>query len=83
MFSKLKLIKTDRRWNLSESSLDGLMRTEMEGALFLSTGLYSCSTVQLWWKDACSRQVQDTRAAPKRQKLLNEKAATVAHKLLY
>ena len=61
-FSQMKLIKTDRRCNLGEASLDSLLRIEMEGPEFLAWD--SSRAVQLWWTDACRRQVQDTREAP-------------------
>ena len=61
-FSQMKLIKTDRRCNLGEASLDSLLRIEMEGPEFLAWD--SSRAVQLWWTDACRRQVQETREAP-------------------
>lgn len=61
-FSQMKLIKIDRRCNLSETSLDSLLRIEMEGPEFSAWD--SSRAVRLWWTDACRRQVQDSRAAP-------------------
>ena len=52
LFSRLKLIKTDRRTSLSQKTLSDLLEVSVEGTKL--ENFDSSAAVQLWWSD-CSR----------------------------
>ena len=76
MFLQLKLIKTNHRCNLSESSIDGLMQIEMEslvpqhGTVLMQ---FSCGGKMLvTTKCKIQEQHQRDRSCPMRKQLAHE-----------
>ena len=63
LFSRLKLIKTDRRTSLSQKTLSDLLEVSVEGTEL--ENFDSSAAVQLWWSD-CSRTRHESHP-PKRK----------------
>ena len=61
-FSKLKIIKTDRRCSLHTSTLDDLMEINIEGPTF--ENFSSSASVDLWWADRIRRPNQSSSVRP-------------------
>ena len=64
IFSRLKLIKTNRRCALNEDHLDDAVRIAVEGPPLAKWD--ASAAVHLWWTDKNRRQVGDTRKPPAR-----------------
>ena len=58
-FSKLKVVKTDRRTSLLTSTLDDLMEINVEGPT--PESFSADDAVQLWWADRMRRPNQGAR----------------------
>lgn len=59
-FSKLKVIKTDRRTSLHTSTLDDLLEINVEGPPL--ENFSPAAAVDLWWADCMRRPNQSSRA---------------------
>ena len=75
VFSQLKVIKTNRRTCLGEDRLDSLLHIATTGPPLSNWD--ATPAVQLWWSDKQRRDVEDTRAPPRRSCALT--AVTVTH----
>ena len=62
-FSKLKVIKTDRRCSLQTSTLDDLLEVNLEGPAIKDFS--SASAVELWWQDRMRRPNQSLKTTTK------------------
>ncbi len=62
-FSKLKVIKTDRRCSLQTSTLDDLLEVNLEGPDIMDYS--SASAVELWWQDRMRRPNQSLKTTTK------------------
>ena len=65
VFSQLKVIKTNRRTCLGEDRLDSLLRIATTGPPLSDWD--ASPTVQLWWSDKRRRDIEDTRAPPRKK----------------
>ena len=59
VFSKLKIIKTERRCSLQTSTLDDLLEVNLEGPTIKNFS--SASAVELWWHDRKRRPSQSSK----------------------
>ena len=59
-FSKLKLIKTDRRCSLQTSTLDDLLEINLEGPTLKKNS--SAYAVDLWWSECMRRPNQTSKS---------------------
>ena len=73
VFSQLKLIKSDRRTSLSENRLDSLLRVVTTGPQLPQWD--PSGAFDLWWREKRRRNVEDSRAPPKRQQRELEETA--------
>ena len=73
VFSQLKLIKSDRRTSLSENRLDSLLRVVTTGPQLSQWD--PSGAFDLWWREKRRRNVEDSRAPPKRQQRELEETA--------
>ena len=65
VFSQLKIIKSDRRTCLGEDRLDSLLRIATSAPPLSQWD--PTHAVELWWNDKKRRNVEDTRAPPKKR----------------
>ena len=65
VFSQLKVIKTNRQTCLWEDRLDSQLRIATTGPPLSDWD--ASLAVQLWWNDKQRRDIEDTRAPPKKK----------------
>ena len=59
-FSTLKVIKNEKRTNLSCSTLDDLLEVKTEGPSF--SNFSADSALDLWWKDSTGRRIKQKKS---------------------